>query len=464
MKKKNLMHELLTLGLTLTVICIIVGGIVAFVFETTKEQIAMNNAVNAEDLAIVMPESDSIEDVTGDFEAHEYITEIYKALKGTDVVGYVYKTTTTGYKPGLSTLVGIDNDGKLVAAKVTQSSETPGLGALVSENQFISQFTGKETDSSFQVVKTTPAGASEIQAVSGATISSTAVTTSVNEVVKFHKENILGEEVVEVPVVEPTLENMKLTGDEMTEISGELKTLEVKTAGEVTGYIVYASNPGYYEDKPIKVAVGFDNATKKITNILIIEQNETPGLGDAILEDGFAELFQNVDAAELSTEVYSGASESSKGAYKAVNKAILYYHDVLMKEPTIENMRLTGDEMAEIPGDLKTFEVKTAGEVTGYIVYASNPGYYEDKPIEVAVSFDTATRQVKNIMVVKQNETQGIGTKITEEGFTTLFQDKASEEMSVQVYSGASESSKGAFKAVNKAILYFNDVLMQGGN
>jgi electron transport complex protein RnfG len=135
-----------------------------------------------------------------------------------------------------------------------------------------------------------------------------------------------------------------------------------------------------------------------------------------------------------------------------------------MKEPTIENMRLTGDEMAEIPGDLKTFEVKTAGEVTGYIVYASNPGYYEDKPIEVAVSFDTATRQVKNIMVVKQNETQGIGTKITEEGFTTLFQDKASEEMSVQVYSGASESSKGAFKAVNKAILYFNDVLMQGGN
>ncbi|WP_312653013.1 RnfABCDGE type electron transport complex subunit G [Proteiniclasticum sp.] len=464
MKNKNILRELLTLGGTLTLICVIVAGIVAVVFNTTKEQIAMNNAVNAEDLALVMPESDAIEDVTDQYDEHEIIREVYKATSGTETVGYVYKMITNGYKPELGVLVGIDNEGNTIAAKITQSSETPGLGALVAEDAFITQFTGKETASSFQVVKTTPAGASEIQAVSGATISSTAVTSAINDAVKFHKENILGEEVVEVPVVEPTFENMKMTGDEMAEISGELKTLEVKTAGEVTGYIVYGSGTGYYEDKPIKVAVGFDNATETITNILIIEQNETPGIGDAILQEGLTELFQGAAAEEQATQVYSGASESSKGVYKAVNQAILYYHDVLMKEPTIENMRLTGDEMAEISGEYRTFEVKTAGEVTGYIVYASNPGYYEDKPIEVAVSFDVASKQVKNIMVVKQNETQGIGTKISEEAFTQLFQDKPSEEMSVQIYSGASESSKGVYKAVNKAILYFNDVLMQGGN
>lgn len=464
MKKKNVLRELLTLGGTLMAICVIVAGIVAVVFNTTKEQIAMNNAVNAEDLALVMPESDAIEDVTDQYEEHEIIKEVYKATSGTEVVGYVYKMISTGYKPELGTLVGLDNDGNIIAAKITQSSETPGLGALVAEDAFITQFTGKETSSSFQIVKTTPAGANEIQTVSGATISSNAVASAINDAVKFHKENILGEEVVEVPVVEPTFENMNMTGDEMAEISGELKTLEVKTAGEVTGYIVYGSGTGYYEDKPIKVAVGFDNATETITNILIIEQNETPGLGDVILEDGLKELFQGVTAEEQATQIYSGASESSKGVYKAVNQAILYYHDVLMKEPTIENMRLSGDEMAEISGEYKTFEVKTAGEVTGYIVYASNPGYYEDKPIEVAVSFDAASKQVKNIMVVKQSETQGIGTKITEEAFTQLFQDKPSEEMSVQVYSGASESSKGVYRAVNKAILYFNDVLMQGGN
>src|SRR5690554_1669522 len=127
-------------------------------------------------------------------------------------------------------------------------------------------------------------------------------------------------------------------------------------------------------------------------------------------------------------------------------------------------MRLTGDEMVEIDGEYKTFEVRNQGAVSGYIVYTSNPGYYEDKPIEVAVSFDTATREVKNIMVVKQNETQGLGTVITEGAFAEMFQDQPSEEMSVQIYSGASESSKGVYRAVNKAIAYFNDVLMQGGN
>lgn len=331
MKKKSLVGELLTLGGTLMLICIIVAGIVAFVFTSTREQIAMNNAVNAEDLAVVMPESDAIEDLTAEFEEHEIIKEIYKATNGSDVVGYVYKMMIAGYKPDLATLVGIDNEGSVIAAKVTQSSETPGLGALVADDAFISQFTGKGTSESFQVVKGTPASDSEIQTVSGATISSGAVTTSINEAVKFHKENILGEEVAEAPVAEPTIENMNLSGDEMNEIDGELKTVEVKAAGEVTGYIVYAANKGYYDESPITVAVAFDTLTKTITNIMIIEQNETPGLGDVILDDEFAQMFQDKPSEEMSVEVYSGASESSKGVYRAVNKAILYFNDVLMQ-------------------------------------------------------------------------------------------------------------------------------------
>ncbi|HSL85908.1 MAG TPA: hypothetical protein VK861_03135, partial [Bacteroidales bacterium] len=71
MKSKSMIRELLTLGLTLMAICVIVGGIVAFVFTSTREQIAMNNAVNADDLAVVMPESDAIEDVTDQYDEHE---------------------------------------------------------------------------------------------------------------------------------------------------------------------------------------------------------------------------------------------------------------------------------------------------------------------------------------------------------------------------------------------------------
>lgn len=331
MKKRSLLQELVFLGITLMVISLVIGGLVAFVYETTKEQIAMNNAVNASDLAVIMPGAEGIEDFSGEVEASEVITEMYRAKKGDEVIGHVYKMSVTGYKPGLTILVGIDKEGNLIAAKVTQSSETPGLGALVAEDKFISQFSAKATTEEFSVVKGSSSKDSEIIAVSGATISSTAVTGAINEAVKFHKKNVLGEAVVEEKAPEATIETLLLTGDEMVEVEGEYKTFEVKTAGSVTGYIVLASNAGYYQDQPMTIAVGFDNATRKITNIVVLEQHETKGLGDVIEQEGFQQLFQGKEAQELTTEVYSGASESSKGAFKAVNKAILYYNDVLMQ-------------------------------------------------------------------------------------------------------------------------------------
>ncbi|MBW8381480.1 MAG: FMN-binding protein, partial [Youngiibacter sp.] len=58
-----------------------------------------------------------------------------------------------------------------------------------------------------------------------------------------------------------------------------------------------------------------------------------------------------------------------------------------------------------------------------------------------------------------QNETQGLGTAITEAGFSEMFQGKDAVEQKVEIYSGASVSSEGATKAINAAITYFNDVL-----
>jgi electron transport complex protein RnfG len=113
-------------------------------------------------------------------------------------------------------------------------------------------------------------------------------------------------------------------------MTGDLKTLKVTKAGAVTGYIVYGEGKGYY-DTPIIVAVGFDLATKKITNIMVTEQNETQGLGTAITDVEFSEMFQGKDAQAQKIEVYSGASVSSEGAIKAINAAITYFNDVLAK-------------------------------------------------------------------------------------------------------------------------------------
>ncbi len=329
MKTKFDIKELLTLGGVLTLICVIVAGVVSTVYITTADQIAMNNAINAEDLAIVMPESDAIEDMTAEFEPNENIPEIYKAMKGTEEVGYVYKTVVTGYSPELTTLVGIDNEGNVVAARVTQHQESPGYGEGVAEEKFISQFTNKSTESPFEIVKNAAATDQEIQMVTGATISSNAVAGAVNMVVNFHKEFVLGEEVAEEVKPEPTLENMNLTGDTLEEIDGDMMTLAAKSGDEITGYVVYAENPGYYPEMPITVAVGFDLATDTISNILIVNQNETAGIGDVIEEDGFSALFQGKETIPQDIQIYSGATLSSEGSYKAINKAIEYYNNTL---------------------------------------------------------------------------------------------------------------------------------------
>jgi electron transport complex protein RnfG len=323
--------EWLKLGLVLVVITAVVAVIMAYINTSTKDIIAKNNMIKQEDLEYVMAGADDVSPYGGTMPGEDSsIKEIYEAKAGGSVMGYVYKVSVQGYKDMVDVLVGIKADGNLGAAKVTKLAETPGLGALVQEPKFIDQYTGKPIAESFKVVKAAPANPNEIESVSGATISSNAVTTAINDAVNHYKTEIKGEAVVEEPKAEPTIENMLLDGDAMEEMTGDLKTLKVTKAGAVTGYIVYGEGKGYY-DTPIIVAVGFDLATKKITNIMVTEQNETQGLGTAITDVEFSEMFQGKDAQAQKIEVYSGASVSSEGAIKAINAAITYFNDVLAK-------------------------------------------------------------------------------------------------------------------------------------
>jgi electron transport complex protein RnfG len=322
--------EYLSLGAKLVVITAVVAVIVAYVNVTTKDIIAKNNSVKPEDLAYVMQGADDIAAYTELPGEDSPIKEMYEAKAGGNTIGYVYKIQLMGYKDNIDLLLGINSeDGTVGAVKIMKQAETPGLGALIADSKYIDQYTGKATDEDFKVVKAVPANPNEIESISGATISSNAVASGVNEAVKHFKTEIKGEVVVEVPT-EPTIENMLLDGDLMEEVPGEQKAFKVTKAGEATGYIVYGEGKGFY-DTPIVVAVGFDAATKKITNIMVTEQKETPGLGTAITEEGFSQLFQGKDAQAQAIEVYSGASVSSEGAIKAINKAIVYFNEVIMK-------------------------------------------------------------------------------------------------------------------------------------
>ncbi len=108
------------------------------------------------------------------------ISEIYEAKSQSgQLLGYAFKVAPSGYGGAIDIMGGVLPDKKVVNIKIlATNSETPGLGTKVASEGFIAQFIGKT--SPISVIKSGTPKDNEIMAVTGATISSKAVTTGIN--------------------------------------------------------------------------------------------------------------------------------------------------------------------------------------------------------------------------------------------------------------------------------------------
>lgn len=103
-------------------------------------------------------------------------------------IGYVLTLTTQeGYKGGIVITVGYGLDGVLKGMEVITNNETVGFGAKASEDSFKGQFAGKKVDK-FEYTKTGAAAEDQIDAITGATITSSAVVNEVNAGICFITE------------------------------------------------------------------------------------------------------------------------------------------------------------------------------------------------------------------------------------------------------------------------------------
>ncbi len=104
--------------------------------------------------------------------------------------GWVLPAGGQGFADRIDLLVGLDPQlSTITGLYVLDQKETPGLGNLITGEDFQSQFAGKPTDNPLLVVKSdVPAGSNEIRAISGATISSDSVAAIVNAAVANLKE------------------------------------------------------------------------------------------------------------------------------------------------------------------------------------------------------------------------------------------------------------------------------------
>lgn len=187
------MNNMIKNTLILTVITLCAGLLLGLVYEVTKQPIAdAQEAATQEAYKIVFADADSfVEDEAFDVVAAQTIIDeqgyttssidaSVMAYSGSEMLGYVYTITNSdGYGGDITFTIGITVDGMINGISILTISETAGLGMKASEPAFYEQYSNKSVQL-FSVTKVGATSESEIDAISGATITSSAVTEGVN--------------------------------------------------------------------------------------------------------------------------------------------------------------------------------------------------------------------------------------------------------------------------------------------
>ncbi len=185
MKKLNV-KEILIPTISLFLICTVVTLLLAVTNSVTApkvEQLQIETANKTKAEVLSVAESFSEEKTVALNGATYTYYEGYDNNK--NIVGYVFTTSAKGYGGDIVTMVGVKADGTVAGFDFLAISETAGLGMNADTDQFKSQFVGK---SGVIGVNKNTATDTEIQALTGATITSKAVANAVNIALELYEE------------------------------------------------------------------------------------------------------------------------------------------------------------------------------------------------------------------------------------------------------------------------------------
>lgn len=169
--KKNPFWQSAVIGLKLLLICAIVAAVVAFVYELTLETANENiNRTKSEKISEIF----GVEGLTleSKSESEEAIVYDVKDSDG-NLIGYCAETASPGFGGDISILVGYNANAEIVGVRIVSMSETPGVGSKIDEPEgYLQNYVGK-----LGVLQLNE----DVDAISGATISSNALMDGVNQ-------------------------------------------------------------------------------------------------------------------------------------------------------------------------------------------------------------------------------------------------------------------------------------------
>ena len=175
-------REIVALGGILLIITVIVAGILGAVDGITADKIA--------DIK-VQKTQEAMQGIIagGSFEATDFsddtglIQEVYTATVNGEYAGMCFKVSPNGFSGAIGIIVGISPENQVLGIKIVSSSETSGLGSRADEEEWRGQFVGKTGPLTVQ--KNVATGENDIVAISGATITSRAVTLGVQAALDY---------------------------------------------------------------------------------------------------------------------------------------------------------------------------------------------------------------------------------------------------------------------------------------
>jgi len=372
----------------LAVILAIFAGMAAAALTWTNQKTAgvieeRQQQELARTLQVVLPDAEQF------VEVEKEGAKFYVGKKAGKEVGVVIQAEGSGYGGPVKLLVGVTMEGRIVAVAITELLETPGIGTKVNDDSFLGQFIGKNTGDPVTLGQ-------DINAISGATISSRAVASAVKNALTRFGVAFLGQEAPQDDVIDIT------------------KLADGTYLGEGQGF-----------QSKIKVAVRVEGG--RIVDIDILSHGDTPGISDAafntVPEAIIAKQSVEVDAA-------SGATFSSQGIMEAVKNA-------LASEPTAGPVPAEPEEPEKPAIDIsKLKDGRYEGEAKGFL-----------STVRVAVTVSGG--KITAVEVLSHGDTQGIADNAISKIPGAIV---ASQSIDVDVVSGATGTSKGIIEAVRAAL------------
>lgn len=189
------MRDILRLVVVLTSICIASAIALAKIYDLTKGPIAHQKRLEVlRAIKTVLPpydnepDTDTVKLPMGMGKKGEEEQRIfYRGRKDARLIGIAFKVTShEGYGGDIEVMVGIVPDGTICGIEILSYLETPGLGAKIVEPKFKDRFRERNLSNTKWAVKK---DGGDIDGITGATISSRAVTKAIKEGLEFYRDH-----------------------------------------------------------------------------------------------------------------------------------------------------------------------------------------------------------------------------------------------------------------------------------